>query len=285
MSTPEEIMAIDDPFDAVAKQYPKDESNIPKAVSGVTGAMLTVAALAGVPNLAVASAIVSAWNRLTNRDDFRNRTEETQALLVERVRTLEAQYERLESEQRPLTVDVEDLKSSIQLAIVNDAQTFDDRKRERFIRAISNATISPAKVSDLVSFVQDIDQMNETDVTVLKVLNSVMNRQGDWDRVTPTQGLHPNTFIHRRHELAVQIAIALGKTNKTDGDGFSREEGLGICLRLQGFGLAEVINSETRSVPRTNYCARPTPRGLMLLRLIDETVSNWERYFDEDGPI
>jgi hypothetical protein len=158
-------MAIDDPFEAVAKQYPNDEPKIPKSVSGSMGAAITVAALAGVPHLAVPAAIVSAWNRLTNRDNFRNRTEETQALLVERVRTLEAQYQRLEDEQRPLTVDLEDLKSSIQLAIVNDAQTFDDRKRERFIRAISNATISPARVSDLVSFIQDIDQLNEADIT------------------------------------------------------------------------------------------------------------------------
>ena len=280
-------MTIDDPFAAVAKQYPNDEPNLPKLVSGVTGAALTVAGLAAAPHISVPLAVVTAWHRLTNRENWKHRTEETQALLVERLRALEPEYERLESEQKQLRVAIEDLASSIQLAIVNDAQTFDDRKRERFVRAIANATISPAKVSDLVSFIQNIDQLNETDITALMILNRVMNRQGDWDTVTPTQaGLHPNTFLARRPELSVQMAKALGKNNKkTDGDKFSREEGLGICLRLQGFGLAEVISTESRSVPRTNYCARPTPRGLMLLRLLGEPVANWERYFDEDGPI
>lgn len=280
-------MAIDDPFDAIAKLYPKDESKIPKVVSGTSAAALTAATLAGVPHLAVASAVVAAWDKLTNRSNWQKRMDETQGILVEKFRTLEPEYERLASEQKQLKVDVADLQSSIQLAIANDSTLFDDRKRERFVNALANATISPARISDLVSFIQDIEQLNETDITALSVLNRVMNRKGDWDTVTETQaGLNPNTFLQRRQELAIQMANVFGKTNnKTDGDRFSREEGLGICLRLQGFGLAEVINSESRSVPRTNYCARPTPRGLMLLRLLGEDVPNWERYFDEEGPI
>jgi hypothetical protein len=114
-----------------------------------------------------------------------------------------------------------------------------------------------------------------------------MNKEGDWNDVNRTAvGLHPNTFLQRRQELAVQMALALGKTNRqTHGNTFSREEGLGLCLRLQGFGLAEVITSESRSVPITDYCARLTPRGLMLLRLLGENVPNWDKYFDENGPV
>lgn len=280
-------MAIDDPFDAVARQYPQNEPNIPNVVAEVAGAALTIGGLAGVPHLAIPAAAVAAWARIARGDSWRKRTEETQAILIERLRALEPEYARLEREQKQLRVDVTDLQSSIQLSIASDGITFDDRKRERFVSAIANATICPAKVADLVSFIQDIEQLNETDIKALKVLNGVMNKLGDWDAVTPTQaGMHPNTFLQRRQELALQMAQALGKgTSKTDSDTFSREEGLGICLRLQGFGLAEVIHAETRSVPRTNYCARPTPRGLMLLRLIGEDVPNWERYFDEDGPV
>jgi hypothetical protein len=114
-----------------------------------------------------------------------------------------------------------------------------------------------------------------------------MNREGDWNDVGRTAtGLHPNTFLQRRQELAVQMASAFGKTEQTThSNTFSREEGLGICLRLQGFGLAEVFSSESRAVPITDYCARLTTRGLMLLRLLGENVPNWERYFDEKGPI
>lgn len=281
------VMAIDDPIDAVEKQNPRDQDRIPKIVASVSGGALTVASLAAVPHLAIPIAAVTAWSRLIQGDTWRKRTEETQAILVERLRALEPEYERLEKEQKQLRVEMTDLQSSIQIGIVNDGTTFDDRKRERFVSVVANATVSPSKVQDLVSFIQDIDQLNESDIAALKVLNSVMNKQGDWDLVTEHQaGLHPNTFLQRRQELAVQMAFALGKTNKkTDGDKFSREEGLGVCLRLQGFGLAEVITNETRSVPRTNYCARCTPRGLMLLRLLGEDVPNWGRYFDEEGLI
>lgn len=280
-------MAIDDPIEAVEKQYPRGGDKVPKIVAGASGGALTIASLAAVPHLAIPIAAVTAWNRLIHGDAWRKRTEETQAILVERLRALEPEYEKLEKEQKQLRVEMTDLQSSIQVGIVNDGTTFDDRKRERFVSAVANATVSPSKVSDLVSFIQDTDQLNESDITALKVLNRVMNRQGDWDTVTEHQaGLHPNTFLQRRKELAVQMAFALGKTNKKiDGEGFSREEGLGVCLRLQGFGLAEVITNETRSVPRTNYCARPTPRGLMLLRLLGEDVPNWDRYFDEEGPV
>ena len=72
-------MAIDDQFEALAKQYPKDEP--------------------------VASAAVTAWKRLTDRDEFRNRTEETQAILVERLKALEPEYERLDKEKVHLRVD------------------------------------------------------------------------------------------------------------------------------------------------------------------------------------
>jgi hypothetical protein len=280
-------MAIDDPFDAVAKQYPQNEPNTQKRVAEVAGAALTIGGLAAVPHLAIPAAVVAAWARFARGDTWRQRTEETQAILIERLRGLEPEYARLEREQKQLRVDVTDLQSSIQLAIASDGITFDDRKRERFVSSIANATICPAKVADLVSFIQDIEQLNEADVKALQVLNAVMNRRGDWDAVLANQaGMHPNTFLQRRQELALQMALALGKgAVKTDGNTFSREEGLGICLRLQGFGLAEVMHTETRSVPRTDYCARPTPRGLMLLRLLGDPVENWERYFDEDGPI
>jgi hypothetical protein len=280
-------MAIDDQFEAVDKQYPKDEPNTQHVVSGVTSTALMLATLAGVPHLAVPSALVAVWDRLTGQNVWRNRIEETLALLVERFRALNPEFDQLDKEQKQLRVDVDDLKSSIQLAVVSDGATFNDRKRERFVNAIAGATICPTKVGDLVSFIQDIDQLNESDITALKVLNAVMNKEGDWNDVNRTAvGLHPNTFLQRRQELAVQMALALGKTNRqTHGNTFSREEGLGLCLRLQGFGLAEVITSESRSVPITDYCARLTPRGLMLLRLLGENVPNWDKYFDENGPV
>jgi len=127
------------------------------------------------------------------------------------------------------------------------------------------------------------------DLIGLKVLNQVMNKVGDWKEQTPPPQanppkLHPNTFIHRAHELSLQMAMAL-----TGNDGasntLSREEGLQICLRLQGFGLAEMISVSPREVPISNYAARLTTRGMMLLKLLGEDVPNWEQYFGPNGPL
>jgi hypothetical protein len=97
--------------------------------------------------------------------------------------------------------------------------------------------------------------------------------------------LHPNTFRFRAQELSLQMAQVL--TGKTDqiGNNFSWEEGLQICIRLEGFGLAEVIEMSPREVPISNYCARLTTRGLMLLKLLGEDVPNWKQYFGPNGAL
>jgi hypothetical protein len=115
-----------------------------------------------------------------------------------------------------------------------------------------------------------------------------MNRNGDWQDPPGPPGLnvprlHPNTFNTRAQELVVTMARALGNPNADDTHPFSREEGLQVCLRLQGFGLAHIVSGDTREVPIANYCARPTTRGMMLLRLLGEPVANWKRYFGPDG--
>jgi hypothetical protein len=117
-----------------------------------------------------------------------------------------------------------------------------------------------------------------------------MNRATDW-RDTPspavfnTPRLHPTTFTHRAADLAAAMAHALKGPKSSESQAFTREEGLQICYRLQGFGLAELIEVSPREVPISNYCARLTTRGFMLLRLLGEDVPNWNRYFGADSPL
>jgi hypothetical protein len=123
-----------------------------------------------------------------------------------------------------------------------------------------------------VSFIQDVEQLGERDFVALKVLNKVMNPP----RTASTKDIHPNEFIHRRQELAVEMAKALG--GAFEGPSFSREEGYDACNRLQGFGLAHEIEIAPRQVPVGEYCFRPSIRGLMLLKLVGEEVANADKY-------
>lgn len=190
-----------------------------------------------------------------------------------------------------MRTEVKEVQAAIRRSIRYDADEFDDAKKARYISTITSAISSETKVDDLTSFIQDIERLGERDLIGLKVLNKVMNREGDWKdnpgppNLNPSK-LHPQSFVGRAQELSVNMAHALiGSPSGTNGNIFSREEGLQICLRLQGFGLAEVIDTAPREVPVSNYSARLTARGLMLLKLIGENVPNWKRYFGEIGPL
>ena len=278
-------MAIDDPFDAVARVFPSESDDVADAVENVASVGLA-AASAVIPIVAVPGALLAVYTRMKDGKSFERRTDATLAMLVERVRQNKPTLERLTQEQKTLAVRVGDLEGAVRIGLFQDGISADDAKRERFISVIAHAAISETEIADLTGFIKNIDELNEQDIATLRAINTVMNKPGDWADVRPNQaGLHPNTFIQRRQELGVAIARNLGRWPPSPGGDFSREEGLGICLRLQGFGLAEVLDTEARSVPRTDYAARLTPRGMMLLKLLGDDVANWERYFDGSGPL
>jgi hypothetical protein len=179
------------------------------------------------------------------------------------------------------TANSEDAIRAIALAFWYDRQQRDDAKRGRFVKLIGNALRSEEQIQDVTTFVQTLEQLNERDITVLKVINDVMNKEGDW-RQQPNPGygytmiLNPSTLIGRSPELSIQVAIALGQ--RTERNNFSREEGHGICNRLQGFGLAHELET-TRELPKTNYCFRLSVQGIRLLKLLGEPVPNFQNYF------
>ena len=163
------------------------------------------------------------------------------------------------------------------------------------MRILGNAVRSEEEIRDLASFIRDVEQLGEQDIVVLKVLNVVMNKAGDWhpksdmnalipgyqSPISKPISINPSVLIQRSQELSVQTAQALGI--KTDSpfpaQAFSREEAFSVCARLQGFGLAHEIDAGAREVPHGNFCFRPSKRGLMLLKLLGEEVPNWALYF------
>jgi hypothetical protein len=265
---------IDDPFDQLKKQHPEETKNL-----GVDAALSVSTTL--FPQFAF---LLGALKQV--RDRF------TSTAAAERVADmldlLEGEAKRLDR-TKATKLDLEDLKESLQLAIRYDAEDFNDRKRERYVKIISNALMSDQQIADLASFIRDIEQMGERDFTALKVLNKVMNAAGVWathPSADPVRPLHPNTFIQQRQTLALQMAQAFGiDTEKPSGrmfgptSAFSREEGYEACARLLGFGLAHEIDIGHREVPIGDYCFRPSKRGLLLLKLAGEDVPNWENYF------
>ncbi len=260
-------MAIDDPKAAFEQQYMRNEEKSPLALTIFTGKL-------AFPKAALPLEIFRKVADRFTRASIEERLQAMWNMLV-------METEHLESTK----ASPEDVQEAIQLAMRRDAEEFNDKKREHYVKLIGNALRSKEQIQDVASFIQTIEQLNERDVIVLKVINKIMNKEGDW-KPQPNPGVgdvmkvHPNTFTQRAQELSVQIALALGQ--KTEKNTYSREEGYGICNRLQGFGLAHELE-QTRELPLTNYCFRLSVQGIRLLKLLGEPVPNYEHYFKDQA--
>jgi hypothetical protein len=253
-------MAIDDPKAAFEKEYMQPEERSPLPLTVFVGKL-------AFPKAALPLEIFrTVWDRLS-RPSVEERLKAMWDMLV-------METEHLET----TTMRTEDAIEAIQVAMRRDAEEFNDKKRDRYVKLIGNALRSETQIQDVASFVQTVEQLNERDVTVLKVLNKVMNKDSDWNSSGDGKvwRLIPQVFIQRSEELATQIAIALGQ--KTETSTFSREEGYGICNRLQGFGLAHEVEIQPRELPLTNYSFRLSTQGIRLLRLLGEDVPNFDNY-------
>jgi hypothetical protein len=263
-------MAIDNPMDAYEQQYLKEEPTLPNKIAKYTADSGFKLAL---PDGGLAADILlKVIDALFDRPSGMERVKAFFELVSGEFKNVER-----------TKASHEDVQKAIELAIWYDRHERDDAKRERYVKLIGNAVRSEEQIRDITSFVQTLEQLNEHDVTVLKVLNVVMNKPGDWKpQGNPGMGeimkLHPNTFIQRAKELAEQVAIALGQRTENNR-AFSREEGYGICNRLQGFGLAHMVETQARELPLTNYAFRPSTQGIRLLKLLGEAVPNFENYF------
>jgi hypothetical protein len=248
-------MAIDNPSDAIEKAYPEKEPYLPADLA-------LLAAKFALPGIVV-DVLNTVFERL-DRNVQEERAKATTKLLMAELKDLKDKAVSKE--------ELNDVKEAIQLSIRHDVEEFNDRKRERYVKIIGNALRDEKRIDDLASYIQDVERLGERDFVALKILNRVMNpSRGD-----STKDIHPNEFIHRRQELAVEMAKALG--GAFEGPSFSREEGYDACNRLQGFGLAHEIEVSPRQVPVGDYCFRPSRRGLMLLRLVGEEVKNADKY-------
>jgi len=260
-------MAIDDPIKAFEQQYMTEEPTLPNKLA-------KYAAEAGfklaIPESGLAADILmKVVEALFDRPSGMDR--------------VNAFFELVSSEFKHVErtkASHEDVQRAIQLAIWYDRHERDDSKRQRYIKLIGNAVRSDVQIQNVASFVQTVEQLNERDVIVLKVLNKIMNKVDDWKpQHDPIAGqiakLHPSTLIGRRQDLTAGIATALGQA--TEKNTYGREEGYGICNRLQGFGLAHEID-ENRELPLSDYIFRLSIQGVRLLKLLGEEVPNYDYY-------
>jgi hypothetical protein len=176
-------MAIDDPFEAVNKQYP-DGSDVPFAELTLGSATVALGFPVTSP-LAILFGFLDSFNTSARQ----NRGEAFIRVLIE-------QFKELETSLKNMKTDVKEVQAALRIALHNDLDEMDDKKRDRYITAATSAVALQTKVTDLVSFIRDVEQLGERDIIGLKVLNQIMNKPGDWPdaptNVTTTQ--KPNSI-------------------------------------------------------------------------------------------
>jgi hypothetical protein len=262
-------VAIDDPIEVFDQQYMREETELPSKLAKFAG---DIGSKLAFPDGGLALDILT---KVADALFDRASTTERITAMWEMIKTEFKHVEKTKANH-------EDVQKAIQLAIWYDAHERDNKKRERYVKLLSNALRSETQIQDVTSFVQTIEQLTESDVAVLRVVNKVMNKEGDWKgQRDPVLGdankVHPNTFVQRAHDLAVEVARALGQETGMNS-AFSREEGYGICNRLQGFGLAHPIETQSRELPLADYAFRLSVQGVRLLKLLGEPVPNFDLY-------
>ena len=261
-------MPIDDPVGAFEQQYMKDEPTLPNTLAKFAADHGFSLAL---PDRGLALEILlRVIDSLFNKESGE-----------ERVRAMFELFKGEFQHVEKTKASHEDVQKAAQLAIWYDRHERDDVKRARYVKVIGSALKSDEQVEDVASFIRTIQQLNERDLTVLRVVNKVMNKDGDWKPqpmpgARSTRKVHPNTFIQRAQEMSLQVALALDQNGANDV--VNREEGYGICNRLQGFGLSHEIDVQPRELPLTNYAFRLSTYGIRLLKLLGEDVPNYEFY-------
>jgi len=248
---------IDDPVDASFEAWPEEESNEAGEAAITVGEILshwvTVAALV--------------------RDRFvsKNRAERANYLL-RGVRLkfieLEKRIGGLEGQMKEVNAKVASpqFQEAAALAAEESVRATSPQKIDEFA-SILVASVDPSIVEDSAadasSLIRDVAQLSAMDLQVLGRLKTVY---GFLFPPYPSD-LNPNSFTEKIQDFKDAVTAS----------GLLVEEFQSVCDRLRGFGLAAEVLRNTSRMSLTDYCYRPTRRGLKLLKLLGNSINETAR--------
>jgi hypothetical protein len=243
-----EFGRIDDPLEASFAAWPEEESG------PATEAALTVGEILS-DYFGIAAVI---------RDRFvsKNRAQRVIYLLQGvRLKFLEMEKRIGDVEDQVKAVKAKiaapEFQEAAAVAAEEAARAVSSQKIDQFT-SILVASIDPAitelSSADAATLIRDVAQLGGTDLKILNLLESAY-----FQLFTMYPNVHdPNVFTEDFDKFKNAILLS----------GLHAEEFKSLCDRLQGFGLAsEVLRNPSRMSP-SDFCYRPTRRGLKLLKLL-----------------
>jgi hypothetical protein len=271
-------MAIDDPREQIEQQFPVSNPELRAMIQKAFLAGEIVTALTGLPLL---SAIFKGIRTLRDMH-FSAEQGQKMGLLMD---ALWVELARLESLQSEFVTQkaFDDFAEAIFLALRQQAEAFESRPGW-YATVLAEAAQYGKEIPELTNFIRDLERLNDQDIAALKVLNKVQNPKGLFSQRhsggDEPRRAEPTAWLNNRDKLSNELMLGVfGIDASNFRQDYSREDIYVICLRLQAYGLAVMFDDEMRTVPFGKFVCRPSKSGLMLLKLMGESVENWERWF------
>ena len=243
------IGRIDDPLDASFAAWPEDENEAKEGTLAVAGIMSEVAGVfVGVREHFRVS------NRIARIKYLLDGVRLKFAALEGRIANQDAELAEVKARISSL-----EFRQAADIAAEEAARAVAPEKIDQF-SSILVASVDPSIIEDSAAsasaLIRDVARLDSTDLKVLSILKRV------YGHLFPPLPAYqdPNAFTEQFQDFKDAIT----------GSGIIVEDFQSVCERLRGFGLAaEVLRNPSRMAP-TDYCYRPTRRGLKLFRLLGE---------------
>jgi cob(I)alamin adenosyltransferase len=232
-------MAIDNPYEAIEKQYKDESDEILSRILEVFGHF--------EPLTAAVNVIRKQFSR-----------EATLARVLALLSQLVEDIQRDGKEISDLSQKLESPEfAETMIAAVNESiRTTSLEKVKSFAKVLGHSLTSHERVQwdEAAAYVRDIAQLTERDIEVLYILHCVQKELFLGKNIA----LNPNSYTEKNNEV-------LDLAHKS---GIPRDEFYSRCGRLNGFGLAIEVQRNDSRVSPGDHCFRLTTRGRELVSII-----------------
>jgi hypothetical protein len=234
---------IDDPIDAVKKQYPEESSS-------PLGLILDVAS-----NFDIFVGVVNTIRNQFSKDTAIERVKALLTVFESTIRRLERDVQRIS-----LRLESPEFVETLVVAVNESIRTSDVRKIARFGSILGYSVAeqgNPRSSEDASAYIRDLAQLGEGDIEAMRILHSIQAPLF----VGKVVSTDPNPYT----ALITQVLTAV------DQAGISRDDFYSRCSRLNGFGLAIEVMRNDRRMALGDHCFRLTKRGARLVEMISLT--------------
>ena len=234
-------MPIDEPYDAIEKQYLDESNPVLKKLLELAGKFDRGFALFN---------LLGAW---FSPDVMMAKIQALLEQLIIDIRRHEAMLGK--SFDTTDIFEAPGFAEAVVTAMDESVRTADEKKIKRYAMVLSSGMTSGPLTNweEVAAYIRDLSRLTDADIAILRILHDSQARIFQ----DPSQITNPNNFTEKMPELLK----AVDESKIPHDDFYAR------CARLNGFGLALEVQRSNRYAPG-EHCFRMTGRGYELMKML-----------------